>query len=68
MTAEVVRERLPRRLIESTVRTVPRRLEEKGYVTHTVDGRTDVFRATEARERVAQIALRRGGVARISAI
>ena len=40
ITAEVVRERLSRRLKESTVRTVLRRLEDKGYVRHTVDGRT----------------------------
>ena len=59
MTAEIVREQLPRRLKESTVRTVLRRLEEKGYVTHTVDGRTYVFQATEARGRVAAKAVRR---------
>ena len=59
MTAEVVRERLPRRLKESTVRTVLRRLTEKGYVTHTVDGRTYVFEPTEARGRVAAKAVRR---------
>ena len=33
---------------ESTMRTVLRRLEEKGYVTHDVDGRTYVYRAAEA--------------------
>jgi predicted transcriptional regulator len=59
MTAEAVRERPPRRLKESTVRTVLRRLEEKGYVTHTVDGRTYVFQATEPRGRVAAKAVRR---------
>jgi BlaI family penicillinase repressor len=53
VTAESVRERLARRLKESTVRTVLRRLEEKGYVSHTVDGRTYVYQATEARSRVA---------------
>src|SRR3979409_1099927 len=53
VTAESVRERLARRLKESTVRTVLRRLEEKGYVSHTVDGRTYVYQATEARGRVA---------------
>ena len=58
-TAEAVREQLPRRLKESTVRTVLRRLEEKGYVTHTVDGRTYVFRAVEPRARVAAKAVRR---------
>src|SRR5258708_21567771 len=41
VTAETVRERLSRPLKESTVRTVLRRLEEKGYITHTVDGRSE---------------------------
>ena len=59
MTAEAVREQLPRRLKESTVRTVLRRLEEKRYVTHTVDGRTYVFRATRARRQIAANAVRR---------
>jgi BlaI family transcriptional regulator, penicillinase repressor len=59
ITAEVVREQLPRRLKESTVRTVLRRLEEKGYVGHTVDGRTYVYQATEARGRVAARAVQR---------
>ena len=58
-TAEAVRERLPRRLKESTVRTVLRRLEGKGYVTHTVDGRTYVFRATRPRRHVAAKAVQR---------
>ena len=39
VTAETVRERLSRKLKESTVRTVLRRLEEKGYTHHTVDGK-----------------------------
>ena len=59
ITAEVVREQLPRRLMESTVRTVLRRLEEKGYVGHTVEGRTYVYQATEARGRVAARAVQR---------
>jgi BlaI family penicillinase repressor len=59
MTAESVRERLDRRLKESTVRTVLRRLEEKGYVTHTVDGRTYVYHATHPRGRVAAQAVQR---------
>jgi predicted transcriptional regulator len=58
MTAEAVREQLPRRLKESTVRTVLRRLEEKRYVTHTVDGRTYVFQATRARRQIAANAVR----------
>jgi BlaI family transcriptional regulator, penicillinase repressor len=59
VTAETVRERLSRPLKESTVRTVLRRLEEKGYVTHTVDGRTYVYDAAESRGRVAAKAVRR---------
>ena len=59
LTAEVVRERLRRRLKESTVRTVLRRLEEKGYVSHTVDGRTYVYQATHPRGKVAAKAVQR---------
>ena len=59
VTAEAVREQLARRLKESTVRTVLRRLEEKGYVTHTVDGRTYVYRAAEPRGQVAAKAVQR---------
>ena len=53
VTAEAVREKLTRPLKESTVRTVLRRLEDKGYVTHTVEGRTFHFRAAEKRGAVA---------------
>lgn len=59
ITAETVRERLARSLKESTVRTVLRRLEEKGYVRHTVDGRTYVYQAAEPRARVAAKAVQR---------
>jgi predicted transcriptional regulator len=59
ITAEVVRERLSRRLKESTVRTVLRRLEEKGYTTHTIDGRTYVYHAAESRGHVAARAVKR---------
>ena len=59
VTAEVVREGLSRRLKESTVRTVLRRLEEKGYARHTVDGRTYVYHAAEPRARVAAKAVQR---------
>jgi predicted transcriptional regulator len=59
VTAETVREKLSRRLKESTVRTVLRRLEEKGYTTHTVDGRTYVYTAAEPRARVAAKAVQR---------
>ena len=59
VTAEVVRERLSRRLKESTVRTVLRRLEEKGFVSHSIEGRTYVFRAVDDRRNVAAKAVRR---------
>jgi BlaI family transcriptional regulator, penicillinase repressor len=59
LTAETVREKLARRLKESTVRTVLRRLEEKGYVAHTVDGRTYVYEATQPRAMAAAKAVQR---------
>ena len=59
ITADQVRERLSRKPKESTVRTVLRRLEGKGYVTHTVDGRTYIFRAAKARQDVAAGAVKR---------
>jgi BlaI family transcriptional regulator, penicillinase repressor len=59
ITAEVVREKLARRLKESTVRTVLRRLEDKGYVEHVVDGRTYVYHAAQPRGRVAAKAVQR---------
>ena len=45
-TAEDVRGLLARRhdLKDSTIRTILRRLEEKGYVEHDVEGRTYVYR------------------------
>jgi len=59
VTAETVREKLSRKLKESTVRTVLRRLEDKTYVTHTVDGRNYVYTAAEPRARVAAKAVQR---------
>jgi predicted transcriptional regulator len=38
---------------DSTIRTVLRRLEEKGFVTHEIDGRTFIYRASDARQNVA---------------
>jgi len=59
ITAELVRERLDRRLKESTVRTVLRRLEEKGFVNHSTQGRTYIFRPRHDRGRVAAKAVHR---------
>lgn len=55
ITAEACREGLAAThpMKESTVRTVLRRLEEKGYVIHQVDGRTFVYQASDARQNVA---------------
>jgi predicted transcriptional regulator len=54
-TAEKCREGMAgqRRLKDSTVRTILRKLEEKGYVTHKVDGRTFVYRAVDTKRNVA---------------
>jgi predicted transcriptional regulator len=38
---------------DSTIRTVLRRLEEKGYLTHETEGRTFIYRASDARQNVA---------------
>ena len=54
-TAESCREALAaaRPMKDSTIRTVLRRLEEKGYLTHQVEGRTFVYKASDRRENVA---------------
>jgi BlaI family transcriptional regulator, penicillinase repressor len=54
-TAERCREGLAsqRRLKDSTIRTILRKLEEKGYATHEVDGRTFVYRAVDTKRNVA---------------
>jgi predicted transcriptional regulator len=59
ITAEQVREQLGRPLKDSTIRTVLRRLEEKGYLAHSVENRTFVYRPAETRQRVAGRAVRR---------
>jgi len=59
-TAEQVREALLARrpMKESTVRTVLRRLEEKGYVRHRVEGRTYIYTGNEAPQSVAARSVR----------
>ena len=59
VTAEQVREELDRPLKDSTVRTVLRRLEEKGYLAHTVEDRTFLYRPAQSRQRVAGRAVKR---------
>ncbi len=60
VTSEDVRETMDAThgLKASTVRTLLRRLEEKGYVTHDVDGRTYIYRAVVEQANVAASAVR----------
>lgn len=59
-TAEQIREALlpafP--LKDSSVRTLLRRLETRGYVSHRLDGKTFVYQATMATDRVAAHSVR----------
>jgi len=59
-TAETCRAGLAadRVLKDSTIRTILRKLEEKGYVRHKVDGRTFVYCAAETKRNVAVQAAR----------
>ena len=59
-TTEDVRKALEKRhpMKESTVRTILSRLEEKGYVTHRADGRTNVYKGVDAPDNVAAKAVR----------
>lgn len=58
-TADQVREELARPLKDSTIRTVLRRLEEKGYLGHTVENRTFIYRPAQSPQRVAARAVQR---------
>ncbi len=57
--AEQVRDALKRPLKESTVRTVLSRLERKGYLTHSVEQRTFVYRAAKPPAHMAAKAVQR---------
>jgi BlaI family transcriptional regulator, penicillinase repressor len=54
-SSEACREALAssRPMKDSTIRTVLRRLEEKGYLTHQIEGRTFIYKASDARQNVA---------------
>ncbi len=58
-TVAEVQARLPDRLAYTTVLTVLRTLEEKGYVGHEEEGRAYRYRPLVARERAGESALRR---------
>ncbi len=59
-TAEMCREGMAgqRAFKESTVRTILKNLETKGYVTHEVRGRTFLYRAVDSKRNVAVEAAR----------
>ena len=61
MTAEQVRERLmpDHPLKDSSVRTLLRRLEARGLISHTVEGKAFVYRAEVPSKRVAARAVQR---------
>ncbi|MEN6498193.1 MAG: BlaI/MecI/CopY family transcriptional regulator [Thermoguttaceae bacterium] len=60
VTADRVRTELEENqsMKDSTVRTILRRLEEKGYVRHTTEGRTYLYSPTVASQSVAADAVR----------
>ena len=58
MTAVAVRRALHRDLKDPTIRTVLRRLEDKGYVSHKVDKGTFIYTAKETQERAAAKAVK----------
>ena len=58
MTAFAVRKQVARKLKDTTIRTVLRRLEQKGYVEHEVEGRAFLYRPVEAPRSLAARAVR----------
>lgn len=58
VTADLVQKKLEKPLKESTVRTVLKRLEEKGYLSHTIESRTFLYSATESRANAAARAVK----------
>ena len=58
VTAEQVREALPGTPHDSTVRTLMRVLENKGYLTHEVRGKAYIHRALVGRHKAQKLAVR----------
>ncbi|HZO22235.1 MAG TPA: BlaI/MecI/CopY family transcriptional regulator [Steroidobacteraceae bacterium] len=58
ISADAVQKRLARALKESTVRTVLKRLEEKGYLGHTTENRTFLYTAKQTRSSAAARAVK----------
>jgi predicted transcriptional regulator len=58
LTALEIGGKVARKLKDATIRTVLRRLEEKGYVTHSVESGTFIYRAAESPESTAANAVK----------
>ena len=58
MTALDIGKHVARKLKDATIRTVLRRLEQKGYVTHSVQSGTFLYRPTESAESAAANAVK----------
>jgi len=58
MTAAGVRLKVARKLKDATIRTVLRRLEDKGYVTHSVVAGTFIYRPKESADSAAADAVK----------
>ena len=58
MTAVGVRRKVARELKDATIRTVLRRLEDKGYVIHTVESGTFIYRPAESPDSAAADAVK----------
>ncbi|MBN1126760.1 MAG: BlaI/MecI/CopY family transcriptional regulator [Sedimentisphaerales bacterium] len=58
-TVQQIYEKLPseRQITYATVQTLLRRLEKKGYVTHTIEGKAHVFQPYARREQVVSSAI-----------
>jgi BlaI family transcriptional regulator, penicillinase repressor len=57
-SAEQVREALPGSPHDSTVRTLLRVMESKGYLTHEAKGKAYIYRAAVGRQKAQRLALR----------
>jgi len=59
-SAEEVRQALSKQhpMKESTARTILKRLEDKGYLEHSVNGRTNIYAGREAADTVAATSVR----------
>ena len=59
-TVDAVMRALPgrKKLKDSTVRTILSRMEKKGFVSHTTDGRTKIYKATLEQQHMAVRSIR----------